>query len=69
MPIVIEPESGIPFPFDTNPEEIEQFKAKQAVKILTLPSEMGELFKVLALSKELDIDLNGFLLLDKRASL
>lgn len=49
--------------------ESEQIKAKQAIKQLTHPSEMGELFKVIALSKGLEIDLNGFLLQDKRVSL
>jgi SAM-dependent MidA family methyltransferase len=49
--------------------EPEQFRAKQAIKQLTHPSEMGELFKVIALTKNMDIDLNGFLLNDKRASL
>lgn len=36
MPIVVEPESGIPFPFDTTPEEIEQFRdrAKAAVETI-----------------------------------
>jgi len=36
MPIVLEPESGIPFPFDTTPEEIEQFRdrAKAAVETI-----------------------------------
>jgi hypothetical protein len=36
MPIVIEPESGIPFPFDTTPEEIELFRdrAKAAVETI-----------------------------------
>ncbi|RUR18392.1 SAM-dependent methyltransferase [Legionella sp. km535] len=50
-------------------DEREQFRAKQAIKQLTDPSEMGELFKVIALTKNLDIDLNGFLLNDKRVSL
>ena len=49
--------------------ENELFRAKQAIKQLTDPSEMGELFKVIALTKNLDIDLNGFLLNDKRVSL
>ena len=49
--------------------EQELFRAKQAVKQLTHPSEMGELFKVIALTKKMEIDLNGFLLNDKRASL
>ena len=36
MPIVVEPESGIPFPFDTTPEEISQFRdrAKAAVETI-----------------------------------
>jgi len=47
----------------------ERVKAQQAVKQLVQPSEMGELFKVIALTKGLDIDLSGFQLQDKRASL
>ncbi|WP_419419674.1 class I SAM-dependent methyltransferase [Legionella sp. D16C41] len=43
--------------------------ATQAVKKLTLPSEMGELFKVMGLTKNLDLFLTGFQLQDKRASL
>jgi SAM-dependent MidA family methyltransferase len=54
---------------NTLDNEVEQIKAKQAIKQLTLPSEMGELFKVIALTKQLEIDLNGFQLLDKRVSL
>lgn len=50
-------------------DETKLFRAKQAVKQLTHPSEMGELFKVIALTKDLDFDLNGFLLNDKRVSL
>lgn len=49
--------------------EREQFQAKQAIKQLTQPSEMGELFKVIALTKNIEIDLNGFQLQDKRVSL
>jgi SAM-dependent MidA family methyltransferase len=49
--------------------ELEQMSAKQAIKQLTQPSEMGELFKVIALSKEMDMTFNGFLLNDKRVSL
>lgn len=49
--------------------ELEQLKAKQAIKQLTQPSEMGELFKVIALNKNMEIDLTGFQLLDKRVSL
>ncbi|MFC3908361.1 class I SAM-dependent methyltransferase [Legionella dresdenensis] len=43
--------------------------AQQAVKQLTNPSEMGELFKVIALTKNLNKPLTGFQLYDKRASL
>ncbi len=39
------------------------------VKQLIQPSEMGELFKVIALTKQFDEPLNGFQLNDKRASL
>jgi SAM-dependent MidA family methyltransferase len=49
--------------------EKDLFHAKQAVKKLTHPSEMGELFKVIGLSKKIDFDLHGFQLQDKRASL
>jgi hypothetical protein len=43
MPIVVEPESGIPFPFDTTPEEIEQFRdrAKAAVETIKQIIELG----------------------------
>lgn len=40
-----------------------------AVKWLTDPSQMGELFKVMALTKQLDLSLQGFQLMDKRGSL
>lgn len=36
MPITIEPESGIPFPFDTNPEEIEQFRERAKAAVETI---------------------------------
>ncbi len=49
--------------------EREQFQAKQAIKQLTQPSEMGELFKVIALTRDIEIDLHGFQLHDKRVSL
>jgi len=55
--------------FINSESEVEQMRAKQAVKVLTHPSEMGELFKVIALTKNTDIILNGFLLHDKRVSL
>ena len=36
MPIVVEPESGIPFPFDTTPEEIEQFRERAKAAVETI---------------------------------
>ena len=50
-------------------KEREQFQAKQAIKQLTQPSEMGELFKVIALTRDIEINLHGFQLHDKRVSL
>lgn len=43
----------------------EQFALNQQVKKLTLPSEMGELFKVLALTKNVDFNLLGFTLMNQ----
>ena len=51
------------------PEGIDRIKAQQAIKQLIQPDEMGELFKVIALTKNLDLDLTGFQLHDKRVSL
>ncbi|MCW8452370.1 class I SAM-dependent methyltransferase [Legionella quinlivanii] len=50
-------------------DEGQRLRAAQAVKQLIQPGEMGELFKVIALSKHYDGDLAGFQLQDKRASL
>ncbi len=41
----------------------------KAINCLTHPAEMGELFKVIALTKGIDFSLAGFALFDKRASL
>jgi len=41
----------------------------QQIKKLTLPNEMGELFKVLAIGRDFANDLNGFLLQDRRGRL
>jgi SAM-dependent MidA family methyltransferase len=49
--------------------ERERLQANQAIKLLLQPTEMGELFKVIALTKHLDISLNGFQLRDKREKL
>ncbi len=45
------------------------FKQQQAVKTLLQPNEMGELFKVMALTKAWDEPLRGFQIQDRRASL
>lgn len=50
-------------------DERTRVTSQQAVKKLLQPNEMGELFKVIALTKQLDLDLNGFQLYDKRVSL
>ncbi len=52
-----------------NQNEIEKYKRNQAIKILTLPSEMGEIVKVMALSKNKEIALSGFQLQDRRRDL
>ncbi|MDF1645675.1 MAG: SAM-dependent methyltransferase [Legionellaceae bacterium] len=46
-----------------------QFQTQQAVKKLVQPNEMGELFKIIGLTKSFDFPLSGFQLHDKRASL
>lgn len=46
-----------------------RFRGQQAVKQLIQPSEMGELFKVIALTKDIGFPLQGFQLQDKRVSL
>ena len=51
------------------PEGPARINAQQAMKQLIQPSEMGELFKVIALTKHLELPLAGFQFHDKRASL
>lgn len=41
-------------------DDISRFEISQQIKLLTLPSEMGELFKAIALSKNVEMDLLGF---------
>jgi len=43
--------------------------ARSAIKRLTLPHEMGELFKVIAFGRNLEAPLQGFRLLDRRRGL
>lgn len=44
----------------------QQIKLSQQIKTLTLPSEMGDRFKVMALTKNYDEPLTGFFMLDLR---
>ena len=47
----------------------EQLKLAQQIKTLTLPDEMGEVFKVMALTRDLEGALMGFQLVDLRDTL
>lgn len=49
---------------ETNPKD--QYRLAQQVRTLSLPSEMGERFKVIALSKNIQQSLLGFSTLDQR---
>ncbi|MDP3561982.1 MAG: SAM-dependent methyltransferase [Legionellaceae bacterium] len=49
--------------------ENKRVNAQQATKMLLQPNEMGELFKVIALSKQMELRLKGFQFHDKRVSL
>jgi SAM-dependent MidA family methyltransferase len=44
----------------------QQIKLSQQIKTLTLPSEMGERFKVMVLTKNYEQPLSGFSMLDLR---
>lgn len=55
---------------ELDPEDVRPYMAlTQQVKKLTLPSEMGELFKVIALGRNIDIPLTGFMIQDRRHTL
>ena len=45
--------------------EPERFKLHQAIKTLTLPTEMGDLIKIMGLTKNCSLDLTGFSLLNR----
>lgn len=47
----------------------EEFQLHQAVKLLTFPTEMGERIKFMALGKNMDVELVGFGLQDRRREL
>lgn len=48
---------------------IEEYQQNQRIKTLTLPAEMGEVVKVMALSKDFNVPLIGFSLQDRRRDL
>ncbi len=50
-------------------DNAQNFEDNHAIKMLTLPSEMGELFKVMLLSKNNDLPVLGFELHDRRSRL
>ena len=52
---------------ETNPDD--QYKLAQQVRTLSLPAEMGERFKFIALSKNYSSPLRGFSALDQRVRL
>ncbi len=55
---------------DSDPGDVATHMALvQGIKKLTLPGEMGERFKVIALNKSLDLELNGFQMRDMREQL
>ncbi len=49
--------------------DIERWRVAQQIQQLTSPAEMGELFKVLALTRDLDMALEGFSFRDQRSRL
>ncbi len=60
-------ESMMPDPESVSQQALMAFA--QQVKTLTLPGEMGERFKVMALSKNMAVELPGFRLQDQRRRL
>jgi len=61
--------NGIGELLDEDPMSDHYIHQAQAMKQLTLPTEMGERFKVIAFSKGLDLAMRGFSVGDKRAYL
>lgn len=54
---------------EENLSPTEEFKLHQAIKTLTLPTEMGERIKIMSLGKNIDVSLPGFTLQDRRRDL
>jgi SAM-dependent MidA family methyltransferase len=50
-------------------EPLVRMKLAQQIRRLTLPGEMGERFKVMALARGMDVALPGFALRDERGRL
>jgi SAM-dependent MidA family methyltransferase len=63
--------SGLPALHQEVPTDdaVQQLQLAQQIKTLTLPSEMGERFKVMALSRSIDVALRGFSMQDYRTRL
>jgi SAM-dependent MidA family methyltransferase len=61
--------TGIDRLVDDTASDVERWRVAQQIQKLTSPAEMGELFKVLALTRDLDIALEGFAFRDQRARL
>jgi SAM-dependent MidA family methyltransferase len=47
----------------------EEYQQTQAIKVFTMPAQMGELIKVIALTKKIDLRLIGFQMQDRRKDL
>jgi SAM-dependent MidA family methyltransferase len=61
--------TGIDRLVDENSPDVERWHVAQQIQKLTSPAEMGELFKVLALTRNLDMELEGFTFRDQRTRL
>ena len=60
---------GIDHMTDASATDIARWQVAQQIQKLTSPAEMGELFKALALTRNIDIELQGFALRDQRGRL
>lgn len=60
---------GIAARLETNLNAADAFKLHHAIKLLTMPTEMGERIKVMALEKNVHLPLLGFQLQDRRREL
>lgn len=61
--------TGIDRLVDEHATDVERWHVAQQIQKLTSPAEMGELFKVLALTRNLDLALEGVAFRDQRARL